>query len=37
MSSTDALEWYSMGDFVLVTLILITKLVTTFCPITFIT
>ena len=24
MSSTDALEWYNMGDFVLVTFILIT-------------
>jgi hypothetical protein len=24
MSSSDALEWYSMGDFVLVTFILIT-------------
>ena len=24
MSSTDSLEWYSMGDFILVTLILIT-------------
>jgi hypothetical protein len=24
MSSTDALEWYSMGDFVLITFILIT-------------
>jgi hypothetical protein len=33
MSNTDALEWYSLGDFFL----LITELVITFCPITLIT